>query len=46
MAIRGGYGIFFEYGMANEANAESLEARRPEFSPPASLLFSNGPNSF
>jgi len=29
MAIRGGYGIFFEYGNGNEANAESLEGTPP-----------------
>jgi carboxypeptidase family protein/TonB-dependent receptor-like protein len=28
-AIRGGYGIFFEYGNGNEANAESLEGTPP-----------------
>lgn len=27
--IRGGYGIFFEYGNGNEANAESLEGTPP-----------------
>jgi hypothetical protein len=29
MAIRGGYGVFFEYGNGNEANAESLEGTPP-----------------
>jgi hypothetical protein len=29
-AIRGGYGIFFEYGNGNEANAESLEGTPPK----------------
>ncbi|MFY9532341.1 MAG: carboxypeptidase regulatory-like domain-containing protein [Candidatus Acidiferrales bacterium] len=29
MALRGGYGIFFEYGNGNEANAESLEGTPP-----------------
>ena len=28
-AIRGGYGIFYEYGNGNEANAESLEGTPP-----------------
>jgi hypothetical protein len=28
-AIRGGYGVFFEYGNGNEANAESLEGTPP-----------------
>jgi Carboxypeptidase regulatory-like domain/TonB-dependent Receptor Plug Domain len=28
-SIRGGYGIFFEYGNGNEANAESLEGTPP-----------------
>lgn len=28
-SIRGGYGVFFEYGNGNEANAESLEGTPP-----------------
>jgi len=38
MAIRGGYGIFFEYGNGNEANAESLEGTPPR------VLTSSQPN--
>jgi hypothetical protein len=30
MAIRGGYGVFYEYGNGNEANAESLEGTPPK----------------
>jgi len=37
-AIRGGYGIFFEYGNGNEANAESLEGTPPR------VLTSSQPN--
>jgi len=38
MAIRGGYGIFYEYGNGNEANAESLEGTPPR------VLTSSQPN--
>jgi len=39
MAIRGGYGIFFEYGNGNEANAESLEGTPPRVLTTSQLLF-------
>ena len=45
MAIRGGYGIFFEYGNGNEANAESLEGTPPRVLTSGQPLISNGPNS-
>ncbi len=45
MAIRGGYGIFFEYGNGNEANAESLEGTPPRVLTTSQPLISNGPNS-
>ncbi len=45
MAIRGGYGIFFEYGNGNEANAESLEGTPPRVLTSSQPLISNGPNS-
>jgi len=45
MAIRGGYGIFFEYGNGNEANAESLEGTPPRVLTTSQTLISNGPNS-
>jgi hypothetical protein len=45
MAIRGGYGIFFEYGNGNEANAESLEGTPPRVLTTSQPLISNGPNT-
>lgn len=45
MAIRGGYGIFFEYGNGNEANAESLEGTPPRVLTTSQPLISTGPNS-
>ena len=44
-AIRGGYGIFFEYGNGNEANAESLEGTPPRVLTASQPLISTGPNS-
>jgi carboxypeptidase family protein/TonB-dependent receptor-like protein len=45
MAIRGGYGIFYEYGNGNEANAESLEGTPPRVLTASQPLISTGPGS-